>query len=107
MGYSLQRENGNGLNFGKRRRDFLRNFMRKGKLADYYEKTRKGLGYVTPPPSTSVRSKDDRPIPSRSASTSKWESDVSLVTMFENLTINITSSTQFEPTEPTDVEPWA
>jgi len=105
MGYNLQREN--GLNFGKGRRDFLRNFVPKGKLANYYDKTRRGLGYIIPLPSTSVRSKDNKPIPSRSASSSEWESDVSVRMMFENLTVNITSSSQLEPAEATDVEPWA
>ena len=28
-------------------------------------------------------------------------------TMFENLTVNMTSSSQLEPAEATDVEPWA
>ena len=66
-----------------------------------------GLGYITPPPSTSVRSKDNKPIPSRSASSSEWESDVSVGTMFENLTVNMTSSSQVEPAKATDIEPWA
>jgi len=54
-----------------------------------------------------VQSKDDRPIPSRSASSSKWDSDVSVGTMFENLTVNMTSSSQLEQAEATDEEPWA
>jgi len=89
MGYSLQR--GNGLNFRKGRRGFLR----------------RGLGYITPPPSTSVRSKDNKPISSRSSFSSEWESDVSVGTMFKNLTVNMTLSSQLEPVERTDVEPWA
>jgi len=72
MGYSLQR--GNGLNFGKGRRDFLRNFVPKGKPANYYDNTRRGLGYVTPPPPTTIKSSDNKPIPSRSATSSEWES---------------------------------
>jgi len=72
MGYSLQR--GSGLNFRKGRRDFLRNFVPKGKLANYYDKTSRGLGYGTPPTSTSIRSEDNKPIPSRSVSSSEWES---------------------------------
>ena len=105
MGYNLQREN--GLNFEKGRRDFLRNFVPKGKPANYYDNTRRGLGYVTPPSPTTVQSKNNKPIPSRSASSSVWESDVSVGTMFENLIVNMTSSSQLEPTEATDVEPWA
>jgi len=69
MGYSLQ--HGNGLNFEKGQRGFLRNFVPKEKPTNYYNKTRRGLGYVTPPPSTSVRSKVNKPIPSRSATSSE------------------------------------
>ena len=105
MGYSLQR--GNGLNFRKGRRDFLRNFVPKGKPANYYNKTRRGLGYVTPSFFTSVRAKDNKPIPSRSGSSSEWDSNNSVGTMFENLIINMTSSSQLELAEATDVEPWA
>jgi len=105
MGYSLQR--GNDLNFRKGRRDFLRNFVPKGKPANYYNQTRRGLGYVTPSPFTSVRPKDNKLIPSRSVSSFEWDSDVSVGTMFENLTVNMTSSSQLEPAEATDVEPWA
>ena len=47
MGYNLQREN--GLNFGRERRGFLRTFMPKWKPTNYYDKTRRGLGYITPP----------------------------------------------------------
>jgi len=79
----------------------------KGKPENYYDKTRRGLGYVTSPPSTSIRSEDNKPIPSRSASSSEWESDVSVGTMFENLSVYMTSSSQLEPAEAIDVEPWA
>jgi len=79
----------------------------KGKLANYYDKTRRGLGYVTPPPPTMVQSKDNNPIPSRSASSSEWESDISVGTIFKNLTVNMTSSSQSEHAEAIDVEPWA
>ena len=66
--------------------------MPKGKPANYYDKTRRGLGYVIPSPSTSIQSEDNKPIPSRSASSSEWESDVSVGAMFENLSVNLTSS---------------
>ena len=46
MGYDLR--HGKGLNFGKGRRSLLRNFVPKGKPANYYDSTRRGLGYVTP-----------------------------------------------------------
>ena len=104
MGYNLQ--HGNGLNFKKGRRGFLRNFVPIGIPANYYNKIRRGLGYVTSPPSTSVRSKVNKPS-SRSASSSEWESDVSVGTMFESLSVNMTSSSQLEPAKATDVEPWA
>ena len=104
MRYSLQ--HGNDLNFKKGRRGFLCNFVPKGKPANYYDKTRRGWGYITPPSSTLFRSKDNKPISSRSASSSEWESDVRVGTMFENLTVNMTLSNQLEPVEATDVEPW-
>ena len=66
-----------------------------------------GLGYVTPTPPATVQFKDDEPIPSHSASSSEWDSDVSAGMMFETLTVNMTSSSQLEPTEATDEEPWA
>ena len=50
---------------------------------------------------------DDEPISSHSASSSEWDSDVSVGMMFENLTVNMTSSSQLEPAEATDEEPWA
>ena len=108
MGYSLQR--GSGLNFGKGRRDFLCNFVPKGKPAYFYDKTRRGLGYVTPPPPTSFQFKDNKPIPSRSASSSEWESDVSVGMLFKNLSVNMISVSQLEPGEAIeifDIEPWA
>ena len=88
MGYNLK--HGEGLNFGKGRRSLLRNFVPKGKPANYYDNTRRGLGYVTPKPPATVQSKDDKPILSHSASSSEWDSDVNVGMMFENLTINMT-----------------
>jgi len=79
--------------------------VRKWKPANYYDKTYRGFGYVTPPPHTTVQSKDNKLISSRSTSSYKWESDVSVGKMFENLTVNITSSSPLEPAEATDVEP--
>ena len=54
-----------------------------------------------------VQSKDDKPITSHSASSSEWDSDVSVGTMFENLTVNMASSSQLKPVKATDEEPWA
>jgi len=49
MGYNLNC--GDGLNFDKRRRIPLQPFVPKGKPANYYARTRRGLRYVTPSPS--------------------------------------------------------
>jgi len=51
--------------------------MPRGKPTNYYDKTHRELGYVTPPPPMSFQSKDNELIPSRSASSSEWESNVS------------------------------
>ena len=85
----------------------MRNFVPKGKPTNYYDSTRRGLGYVTPTLSATVQVEDDEPIPSHSASSSEWDSDISIGGMFENLTANMTSSSQLEPAEATDEEPWA
>jgi len=45
MGYDLRRSE--GLNFEKGWRIPLQPFMLKGKLANYYGQTRRGLGYIT------------------------------------------------------------
>jgi len=87
------------LNFEKGRCGFLRNFVPKGKPENYYDKTHRGLGYVTPPPPMSFQFEDNKPIPSRSASSSEWELDVSTGTFFKNLSINITLINQLEPEE--------
>jgi len=79
----------------------------KGKPENYYDNTRRVLGYVTPTPLATVQFKDDEPTPSHSASSFEWDSDVSVGMMFENLTINMTSSSQLEHVEATDEEPWA
>ena len=103
MGYNLK--HGKGLNFGKGRRSLSRNFVPRGKPVNYYDDTRRGLGYVTPTPPATVKSEDNRPILSHSASSSEWDSDVSVGMMFENLIVNMTSSSQLEPAEATDEEP--
>jgi len=74
MGYDLQR--GNGLNFEKGRCGLLRTFISKGKPADYYDKTRRGWGYITPP--AQFQSEGDEPLPSHSSNSFEWESDVSV-----------------------------
>jgi len=93
MGYNLQRRS--GMNFEKGRRGFLRNFVPKRKPANYYDKTHRGLGYVTPPSPTSFQSEDNKSIPSHSTTSSEWELDVSIGMLFKNLSINMTSISQF------------
>jgi len=92
MGYNLHHEN--GLNFRRGRRSLLRTFVSKGKLANYYDKTHRGLGYVTPP--TQFQSKRDESLPSHSSSSSEWETDVSVGVIFKNLFVNMTSINQLE-----------
>ena len=55
MGYDFTKES--GLNFGKGKRALLCSFVPKGKDPDYYHKTRRGLGYVTTPVSSDLKSK--------------------------------------------------
>jgi len=98
---------GGGLNFEKGRRSLMHNFSPKGKPANYYDSTRKALGYVTPTSSVTIQVKDDGPIPSQSASSSEWDSDISIGGMFKGLTVNMTSSRQLDPVEAVDEEPWA
>ena len=102
MGYNLQ--HGKDLNFEKGRCGFLRNFVPKGKPANNYDNTHRGLGYITPTPLATVQFEDNKLIPSHSASSSEWDSDVSVGTVFKELTVNMTSSSQLEPAEATDGE---
>ena len=76
-------KHGAGLNFEKGRRGLMRNFVPKGKPANYYDSTRRGLGYVTPTSSATIQAKDDGSVPSHSASSSEWDSDVSIGGMFK------------------------
>ena len=106
MGYNLQ--HGKGLNLRKGQRGLQQNSVPKGKPTNYYNKTHKGLGYVTPP--TLLQSKDNESIPSHSASSSEWESDVSTGMYFKNLSVNMTSIDQLEHEEAIetfDAELWA
>ena len=93
MGYNLQR--GNGLNFRRGRRGLLWTFVPKGKPVDYYDKTCRGLGYITPP----IQSQSETALPSHSSSSSEWESDVSVRVVFKNLFVNVTSINQLEQEE--------
>jgi len=80
----------------------------KRKPANYCDKTRRGLGYVTPP--TLLPFEEDKSFPSYSSASSEWESDVSVGVLFKDLFVNITSIDQLEHEEAIeifDIEPWA
>jgi len=82
--------------------------MPKGKPANYYDKTRRGLGYVPPP--AQFQFEGDESLLSHSSSSSKWQSDVSVGVLFKNLCINMTSINQLEreeAIETSNAEPWA
>ena len=82
--------------------------MPKRKPANYYDKTRRGLGYVTP--ITTFQSKEDNSLPSHSFISSERESDVSAGVLFKNLSINMTAINQLkheEAIETFETEPWA
>jgi len=80
----------------------------KRKAANYYDKTRRRLGYAIPP--TPLQSKDDESLPSYSATSSEWELDVSAGMLLKNLFVNMTLIDQLEHEEAIemfDAEPWA
>jgi len=74
LGYDLCR--GESLNFGKGWRIPLQPFMPKGKPANYYDQTCRGLGYVTP--SAQSDSESEKTLPSYSSDSSNWKFDVSM-----------------------------
>ena len=61
IGYSLNR--GDGLNFGTGRHIPLQPFVLEENPTNYYDRTSKGLGYVTPPPQS--ESESDESLPSK------------------------------------------
>ena len=82
--------------------------MSKGKPANYYDKTYRGLRYVTPP--TPLLFEEDKSLPSYSSTSSEWESDISMGVLFKDLFVNMTSIDQLEHEEAIetfDAEPWA
>jgi len=65
------------------------------------------LGYVTPP--TLFQSEDNESIPLHSATSSEWESDVSVGILFKNLSTNMILIYQLEHEEAIktfDAKPW-
>ena len=71
--------------------------MPKRKAANYYDKTRRRLGYAIPP--TPLQSEDNESILSHFVSSFEWESDVSTGMYFKNLSVNMTSIDQLEHEE--------
>ena len=57
MEYDFTKES--DLNFGKGKQALLRSLVPKGKDADYYHKTQRGLSYVTIPISSDSESKKE------------------------------------------------
>ena len=106
MGYNLRR--GEGLNFRKGRWIPLQPFILKKKSVNYYDQTRRGLGYITP--SVQSDSESEKSLPSHSLDSSNWESDVSVGVAFKKLFVNMASTNQVEPEEDIelfDTDPWA
>jgi len=93
MGHDLAKKS--RLNFDKGRRTLLRSFVPKGKAPDYYQKTRRGLGYVPTPIPFDFKS-DESLYHDHSSGTSSWESDVSVGAIFGNLSINMVSTSLIE-----------
>ena len=83
-------------------------FISEEKPANYYDRTRRGLGYVTPP--SQSESKSDDSLPSSSSDSSNWDSDISVGVVFKQLFANMTSISQAEQDEDIeslDTDPWA
>ena len=72
IGYDLHRDE--DLNFKKGWHIPLQPFVPKGKPTNYYDQTRRGLGFVTAPTQFELESKES--LPSHSSNSSDWESDV-------------------------------
>lgn len=106
MGYDFK--NAEGLNFGRVRRSVLKPFAPKGKPSDYYSRSRRGLGCITPP--TQSEPEDSESLPSRSSSSDDWDSDVSIGAIFKGLSVNMTSASHTEEDEnlePFEDDTWA
>jgi len=90
MGYNLDR--GDDLNFGKGRHIPLQPFVPEGKSANYYDRTCRGLGFVTP--SSQSESKSDESLPSQSSESSNWNSNISVWVVFKKLYAKMTFISQ-------------
>ena len=94
---------GEALNFRKEQHIPLQSFMSKRKPTNYYDLTRKRLGYVIP--STQSELESDKFLPSYSSDSSDWESYVSVGVVFKTLFANMTSISQVDQDK--DMEPWS
>ena len=83
-------------------------FILEGKLSNYYDRPRRGLGYITPPPQSESESEES--LSSHSSESSNWDFDISVGVVFKKLFANMTfirQAEQDEDIEPFDAEPWA
>ena len=62
---------------------------------DYYQKTRRKLGYISTPVSSNPKSEKEVDHDS-SLATSPWDSDVSIGNIFRSLSVNMVSSSHVE-----------
>jgi len=80
----------------------------KGKPANYYDQTRRRLGYTTL--CVQYDLEFEKPLPLHSSDSSDWASDVSMGVAFKKFFTNMASTSQVEPEEdiePFDTNPWA
>ena len=86
----------------------MQSFIPEGKLPNYYDRTRKGLGYITPPLQSKLESEGS--LPSQSSDSSSWDFDGSVVVVFKKLFVDMTyisQTKQDEDIKPFDADPWA
>jgi len=107
IGYDLT--SGLGLNFGKGRRILLWFFVPKGKAPNYYHRTHRGLGYTsTPIPSASEF--EESLYHNHSSGMSSWESNVSIDDIFEDLSVNMVSTSHLKDKDDemiqSDIDRW-
>ena len=93
MGYDLIKKV--YLNFGQGRRALLQSFIPKRKAPDYYNQTRRELGYMsTPIPSGSESEETLYHV--HLSGTSSWELDISVDTLFVGISVNMVSTSPLE-----------
>jgi len=96
LGYDFTKKS--GLNFDKEKQALFCSFVPKDKDPNYYQKTRRGLGYVTT--SVSSDSESAKEVYHDSSSvTSSWDSDVSIGDIFGSLSVNMASTNHLKDEE--------